>query len=101
MTRHYRPMTPAQRDAATDRRVAAREAAGIQPREALPKRQPGRMLIEANGVVQDVKLLPDQRHCWRWIGVLDGEVIARGGLDKIFRELQRRRVPVLGERNLA
>lgn len=100
MARHYKPMSPAQRDAATERRIAALEALGIRPREAIPMREPGRFLLDFNGVTQDVELRPDRRHCWRWYAVLEGEVIAHGGLDVIFRELQKRRAPMLGERNL-
>lgn len=92
-------MSPARRDALTEQRIARLEAEGIPPRDPIPQRAPGRFLLVANGLTQDVELRPDPRHCWKWIAVMDGQVIERGGLDRIFRELQRQRRPILGSRS--
>ena len=40
------------------------------------------------------------RRCNQWRLTLNGEPIGVGGAERAWREIQKRRVPVLGERNL-
>lgn len=69
-------------------------------REVIPARQPGRMLIECNDQRFDLELRPDRRDCRRWYAFRDGEPFVHGGLDAVFREVQRKMVPLLGARRL-
>lgn len=97
--RHYRPMTPAQRDAAAERRCERMVALGIEPRPLTPPRQPLDLSLSVDGQQFTVHGEPARR-CNQWRLTLNGEPIGIGGAEKAWREIQRRRVPVLGERNL-
>lgn len=63
-------------------------------------RQPGRLLLEVNGQVFDLDLSPDRRDCRRWLAFRDGKPFAHGGLECIWRAVQKGMAPLLGERNL-
>lgn len=98
MARHYRIATPAERDARNERSI---EQSGVPPREPELQRQPGRLLLDVDGQVFDVLLQPDRRHAWRWHAWLDGQCVTHGGLEQVWREIQRRRALPLGLRNLS
>ncbi len=69
-------------------------------RDAIPDRKPGRMLIECNGECFDIELRPDRRDCRRWYAFRDGEPFVHGGLEQVWREVQRQMIPLMGVRNL-
>ncbi len=97
--RHYRPMTSAQRDAAAERRADALTAAGVPMRLMLRQRDPLDLSLSVDGQVFVVHGEPARR-CNQWRLTLNGEAIGTGGAERAWREIQRRRVPLLGERNL-
>ena len=96
--RHYRIQTPAQRDARIDDRVARMEALGIPPR-GLVQREPLSLVLHVDGQTFEVEGKPARR-CNQFALTLNGEPIGVGGAEKAWREIQRRRSPLLGERNL-
>ncbi len=96
--RHYRPMTPAQRDAVQERKAERMRAAGIEPRPLI-QRDPLELLLLVDGQRFVVYGEPARR-CNQWRLTLNGEPIGIGGAERAWREIQKRRVPVLGERNL-
>ena len=65
-----------------------------------PIRPPGRLLVDDGFQCFDLLLRPDSRHCWRFYSLRDGEPFVHGGLEAIWREVQRRRAPVLGSRRM-
>ena len=93
-------MTPAQRDAAAERRILTFEERGIPPREPTMPREEGRLLLIVDGQSFDVRLVPDRRDPRMFYPFLGEEALRRSGLEQVWREIQRRRVPVLGERNM-
>lgn len=99
MHRHYRPMTLAQRDAVAERRILTFEARGIPQREPIPLRQDGRLLLIVDGQTFDVRLVADRRDPRMFHPFIGDEALRRSGLEQVWREIQRRRAPVLGGRN--
>lgn len=97
--RHYRVMSPAQRDAAADRRVAQMQALGVPPREPLAPRDTAYVMAIFDGQVFIAEGLPARKSSqFRWL--LNGEPLGTGGAEFAWREIQKRRVPLLGARNL-
>ena len=96
----------ARRDERQERRTAAarntrvRNRMALPERDAVPPREPGEFRIRAEGQVFDLVLIPDRRDSRRWFAMRDGKPFAHGGLDAVFREIQRLRVPLMGARNL-
>lgn len=70
-----------------------------KPRPAMPARDPLELLLLVDGQRFVVYGEPARR-CNQWRLTLNGEPIGVGGAEKAWREIQKRRVPVLGERNL-
>lgn len=97
--RHYKPMSQAQRDARTDARVARREAAGIPARETLLPRESAYVCVIVDGQTFIAEGLPGRR-VDRFNWWLNGEPWRSGGLESLWREIQRRRAHMLGPRNL-
>ena len=96
--RHYRPMSRAQRDAVQERNAERMCEAGIEPRPMLPPRPPLDLSLSVDGQQFTVHGEPARR-CNQWRLTLNGEPIGVGGAEKAWREIQKRRAPVLGERN--
>lgn len=73
-----------------------------RPRVPKPERQRkiGRFLVDDGVCVFDLELRPDPRHVGRFYASLNGEPFIHGGLEVIWREVQRKRAPVLGSRRL-
>lgn len=63
-------------------------------------RPPGRLLLEVDWQTFDVSLTPDYRDSRLFYAFMNGEPLKHSGLEQVWREIQRRRAPVLGERNL-
>ena len=97
--RHYRPMTRAQRDAVQERKAERMHEAGIEPRPMLPPREPARIRTRVDGQLFDAQGEPAKRS-GQFDWTLNGESIGVGGLEHAWRSIQKRRVPMLGERNL-
>lgn len=98
--RFYRRPTPAERDARTERRIERCLAEGRPPREPLPPREDGVLVLSAGGHEHRLTLRP-ARHAWQWIAQReDGTEFARGGLERIWRKIQAERALPLGTRNL-
>ena len=97
--RHYKPMSQAQRDARTDAKVARLEAAGIPVRDALPPREPAYLAVIVDGQTFIAEGLPGRR-VDRFNWHLNGEPLCAGGLETVWRAIQRKRAPMLGARNL-
>lgn len=85
-------------DARIDARVAEMEALGIPPREALP-RQPLYLSLVVDGQAFIVSGEPARRSN-QFRLTLNGEPLGTGGAEMAWREIQRRRAPLLGARNL-
>jgi hypothetical protein len=64
-------------------------------------RKPGRLLIECNGQRFDIELRPDRRDCRRWYSFRDGEPFVHGGLEQVWREVQRQMAPLMSVRRLS
>lgn len=101
--RHYR--SAAARDEKRERLAAALRTRALnrmqQPaRDAIPQREPGTLLLIVNGQRFDVDLQPNRRNVRRWNVTINGQPWRTAGLEQVWRELQRRLVPMLGARNL-
>jgi hypothetical protein len=81
----------AKRDAAIER--------GEPEREPVPAREPASVRVWVDGQPFDAIGKPARR-CNQFVWVLNGEQVGRGGLEHVWREIQCRRVRLLGERNL-
>jgi hypothetical protein len=91
---HY---TDRQQAAAQGTRAANRMAAPVGQRD--DNRQPGRLLLDVNGVVIDLHLVPDPRDVRRWKAYREGQPYMRAGLEQIWRKVQSEQSPVLGRRH--
>lgn len=100
MRRHYRPMTPAQRDGLAERRAERAAALGIPPREDLRPRDTLRILVEVDGQRFEVEGKPARR-CNQFKLTLNGEPIGTGGAETAWREIQKRRAPLMSARRCA
>lgn len=99
MPRHYKPMSQAQKDARIDARVRRLEEAGIPPREPLAPRETAYVAVIVDGQSFLAIGLPARRITqFRW--TLNGEPAGVGGLETLWREVQRKRAKMLGARNL-
>ena len=89
---------------AASRSRLARRDARLEHREplrfAVPDRAPGRLLIECNGQRFDLDLRPDRRDCRRWYAFRESKPFTHGGLEQIWREVQRQITPVISARRL-
>ena len=83
------------------RRDARREVHPEPLRDAVPARKPGRILIECNGQRFDLELKPDLRDCRRWYAFRDGDPFKHGGLEQIWRAVQRQMSPVMSASRLS
>lgn len=96
----------ARRDERQERRTAAarntraRNRLALPERDAVPSREPGEFCIRADGQVFELVLIPDRRDCRRWFAMRDGTPFVHGGLESVFREIQRQRVPLMSVRRL-
>lgn len=71
-------------------------------------REVGRFLLDVNGQRVELELRPASRDCRQWLAFQDGEPfrdregspLGPAGLERIWREVQSRIVPLLGARNL-
>jgi hypothetical protein len=98
--RPYRRPTSSERDARTERRIERRLAEGSSPREPIPVRNDGVLVLSAGGQEHRLTLRP-ARHAWQWVALReDGTEFARGGLERIWRKIQAERALPLGARNL-
>lgn len=68
-------------------------------REPLRDREPGSLVLVVNGQRFDVDLQPNRRDIRRWNVTINGEPWRTAGLEQVWREIQRRMVPMLGVRN--
>lgn len=91
-------MSRSARDARTDARVAQMEALGIPPRDPDPPRQPLYLSLVVDGQSFIVSGEPARR-CNQFRLTLNGEPLGVGGAEMAWREIQRRRAPLLGKRN--
>ncbi len=90
--RHYRPMSRATRDAKA-------EANPAPVNYFAPVRDPASLVVVVDGQTFTAEGVPTRRS-GRFMWTLNGEPIGCGGLEHAWREIQRKRVPLLGERNL-
>ncbi len=72
--------------------LAERPAPG--PRD--DNRRPGRLLLDIGAQVIDLELRPDPRDVRLWRAYKDGAPYLRGGLERIWRQVQREIAPPLG-----
>lgn len=90
--RHYRTMTRATRD--------ARAEANHSPVNLfVPARDPASICVVVDGQRFEAEGR-SARKCNQFAWTINGEPVGVGGLEVAWREIQRRRVPLLGERNL-
>lgn len=75
-------------------------AAGIPDRSAVPDREDGEFALRVNGQSVVLVLKPDRRHCLRWYAFRDGEPYLHGGLEQIWRKVQRELCPMMSLRRL-
>ena len=90
--RHYRPISQATRD----------ERAEANPAPVnlyKPVRDPATIRAMVDGQQFEAEGTPARR-ADQFVWVLNGERIGVGGLEFAWREIQKRRLPLLGERNL-
>lgn len=69
-------------------------------RQPMLLRPPGRLLLEVDWQKFDVELKPDQRDSRMFYAVLNGDPLMHSGLEQVWREIQRRRAPVLSARRI-
>jgi len=98
MPRHYKPISRAKRDAISDARVARLEAQGVPVRQGPPPREPAELLLRADGQVFLVRGEPAGRQ-GQYRLTVNGEDIGVGGLEAAWREVQRRKARVPGQRS--
>ena len=90
--RRYRTLSRATRD--------ARAEANPSPVNLfVPTRDPSSLCLVVDGQVFEAEGTPARR-CNQFWWTLNGEPIGCGGLEHAWRAIQRKRVPLLGERNL-
>lgn len=97
MARHYRPATPAEKDARAERRIERMEALGIPRRPGPAPRKPLRILVEVDGQSFEVKGEPARRNN-QFALMLNGEPLGVGGAETAWREIQKRRSPLMSLR---
>ena len=83
------------------RRDARHEVHPKPLRDAIQARKPGRILIECSGQRFDLELRPDPRASRRWYAFRDGEPFKHGGLEQIWRAVQRQMSPVMSASRLS
>lgn len=81
----------AKRDAALER--------GEPEREAIPAREPAHLRVYVDGQLFEAYGKPARR-CNQFVWTVNGKQIGTGGLEMAWREIQSKRVRLLGERNL-